>query len=441
MTAVCIRHQLSMVIRLVLKTGLAIGVSSFISIATAASARSALAISADQLPPWSKGYLYIHFISTGRGNSSYVVMPDGTTMLIDAGETDQEFIKAIEPYKPFPPRPNADHDAGYWIADYVREFAPHDRPVALDYALITHFHTDHMGYVLPSSPISATGAYQMTGITEVGDLIPIKTLVDRAAPNYDVPVDLRTCHSSNNEKALTNYLKMVDYRRLHGQAVVGVDPGALDQISLKHRKEFPDFHIRNIAASGVVWTGRGAETQRYIPADAVKDCNFSENPFSIVIKLTYGKFSYFAGGDIPGFANYNQPWWYDMETPVAAVVGPVDVMTLDHHGNRDAVNGNILRALKPRVIIQQNWLSAQPGEDVVVRLASHEFYDGPRDVFATGMAPESRVAYGPMMDSVYKSYGGHVVIRVAPHGKEYDVYVLDDTNTRREILKHFGPYN
>ncbi len=367
-------------------------------------------------------------------------MPDGTTMLIDAGETDQEFIKSVAPLKPFPPRPNAEHAAGYWIADYIRHFAPHDRPVALDYALITHFHTDHIGMLLPSSPMSATGAYQLTGITEVADLIPIKTLVDRAAPNYTTPVNLRTCLETNNEKTLVNYLKMVDFRRRSEQPVEGLRPGLLDQIHLVRPQKFPDFHIRNIASSGVIWTGRGEDTQKYIPADAIKDCHYDENPFSNVIKITYGKFGYYSGGDIPGVPNYTQPWWRDMETPVAAVVGPVSVMTLDHHGNRDTVNGAILRALRPRVIVQQNWLSAQPGEEVVVRLASQEFYSGPRDVFATGMAPETRAAIGPIMDQIYRSYHGHVVIRVAPGGSNYEVFVLNDEDTAREVIGHFGPY-
>lgn len=394
----------------------------------------------DALPPWTEGYLYIHHISTGRGNATYIVTPDGTTMLIDAGETDQEFIKSVAPLEPFPPRPNAEHAAGYWISDYIREFAPRGRPVTLDYALITHFHTDHMGMLLPSSPLSATGAYRLTGITEVADLIPIKTLVDRAAPTYSTPVDLRTCHESSNEKTLANYLRMVDYRRQHGQAVVGLRAGALDQIQLVRPKQFSDFHIRNVASSGVIWTGRGDETQQYIPVDAVKDCHFDENPFSNVIKLTYGKFSYYSGGDIPGVPNYTQPWWRDMETPVAAVVGPVSAMTLDHHGNRDTVNGNILRALRPRIIVQQNWLSAQPGEEVVVRLASQEFYPGPRDVFATGMAPETRAAIGPIMDKIYRSYGGHIVIRVAPGGSTYDVFILNDEDDTRKIIERFGPY-
>ncbi len=427
-----------------------------ISIATAAGAQSvdtgrprsaaqpprALAANPQAaLPSWTEGYLYIHHISTGRGNAAYIVMPDGTTMLIDAGETDQEFIKSVAPLVPFPPRPNAEHAAGYWIADYIRQFAPRGRPIVLDYALITHFHTDHMGMLLPSSPESATGAYQLTGITEVGDLIPIKTLVDRAAPNYATPVDLRTCHETNNEKTLANYLKMVDYRRQHGQAVVGLRAGALDQLQLERPNQFPDFHIRNVASSGVIWTGHGEETQAYIPADAIKDCHYDENPFSNVIKLSYGTFSYYAGGDIPGVPNYAQPWWRDIETPVSTVVGPVSVMTLDHHGNRDSVNGNILRALRPRVIVQQNWLSAQPGEEVVVRMASHEFYPGPRDVFATGMAVETRAAIGPIMDQLYRSYHGHVVIRVAPGGASYEVFILNDEDTAREVIGHFGPYS
>jgi len=138
--------------------------------------------------------------------------------------------------------------------------------------------------------------------------------------------------------------------------------------------------------------------------------------------------------------NYDQPWWRDVETPVAAAVGPVDVMVLDHHGNRDTVNSNILRALRPRVIVQQNWLSAQPGEEVVNRMASQGLYPGPRDAFATGMAEESRIAIGPIMDKIYKSYSGHIVVRVEPGGDSYRVYILDDSDPRRPVKQVFGPY-
>ena len=46
---------------------------------------SALIISAchgtDGLTPWREGYLDIHQISTGRGNATFMILPDGTTMM------------------------------------------------------------------------------------------------------------------------------------------------------------------------------------------------------------------------------------------------------------------------------------------------------------------------------------------------------------------------
>jgi beta-lactamase superfamily II metal-dependent hydrolase len=392
------------------------------------------------LPAWTEGSLYIHHISTGRGNASYFVMPDGTTMLIDAGEADPSFIASVAPLKAFPQRPDAAHSAGFWIADYIRHFAPAGRPLRIDYALLTHFHTDHIGTITPSSPASKAGPYRLAGITEVADLISIGVLIDRSGPPYVIPVDLHDCKDGGDAKSVANYLSFAESRVLSGKAVVGLHAGQLDQIRLHQPDRYPEFHIRNVAASGVIWTGRGDETEQYIPLNAVKDCHFDENPFSNVIRLSYGEFSYYSGGDIPGVPDYTQPFWRDIETPVAAVVGPVDVMTLDHHGNRDSTNGGILRALRPRVIIQQNWLSAQPGEEVVVRMASHEFYPGPRDVFSTGMSPETRIAIGPIMDRIYKSYEGHVVVRVAPGGMTYEVFVLDDKDIQRKVIAYFGPY-
>jgi len=409
---------------------------------TSASATSVTTLATQRvLPAWTEGTLYIHHISTGRGNASYFVMPDGTTMLIDAGEADPSFIASVAPLKRFPERPDAAHSAGYWIADYIRHFAPAGQPLGLDYALITHFHTDHIGTITPSSPTSKVGPYRLAGITEVADLIPIGTLIDRSGPPYVTPVDLRDCKQGNDAASLANYLSFAESRLRRGQAVVGLHAGLQDQIRLRQPDRYPDFHIRNIAASGVIWTGRGDETEQYIPLNAVMDCHFDETRSANVIRLSYGKFRYYSGGDIPGVPDYTQPFWRDMETPVAAAVGPVDVMTLDHHGNRDSTNGAILRALRPRVIIQQNWLSAQPGEEVVVRMASHEFYPGPRDVFSTGMSPETRIAIGPIMDRIYKSYEGHVVVRIAPGGMTYELFVLDDKDMQRKVIAYFGPYS
>ena len=44
------------------------------------------------------------------------------------------------------------------------------------------------------------------------------------------------------------------------------------------------------------------------------------------------------------------------------------------------------------------------------------------------------------MDRIYKSYEGHVVVRVAPGGMTYEVFVLDDKDAQRKVIAYFGPY-
>ena len=55
-------------------------------VATVAVAKPNKSLVGKSLPAWSEGYLDIHTISSGRGECLLIVMPDGTSMVIDAGE-------------------------------------------------------------------------------------------------------------------------------------------------------------------------------------------------------------------------------------------------------------------------------------------------------------------------------------------------------------------
>ena len=72
------------------------------------------------LPPWQEGYLDIHSINSGRGESFFYIFPDGTTMLIDAAGS----LLKDDPKPPTPPKPNGDITSGQVITDYIKHYLP-----------------------------------------------------------------------------------------------------------------------------------------------------------------------------------------------------------------------------------------------------------------------------------------------------------------------------
>lgn len=159
-----------------------------------------------------------------------------------------------------------------------------------------------------------------------------------------------------------------------------------------------------------------------------------------MLTIHYGPFVYYTGGDCAGHLSYGDPPWKDVETPVAKVVGEVDVATMDHHGNRNALNDFQVMTLKPRVWVEQVWSADHPGNDVLIRATNQLLYPGPRDLFATNMNPANKIVIGPRVERSYKSLQGHILVRVMPRGREYYVIILDDQLEHPLVKSVFGPY-
>ncbi len=396
-----------------------------------------------QLPPWQEGFLDIHHISTGRGNAAYIIMPDGTTMLIDAGDISDTHPRTLSP-RNATRKPHASRSTGYWVADYIRQFAPSERPQVLDYALITHYHDDHFGEWDSTRPLAANGEYHLTGIMEVGDLIPIKTLIDRG---FDFPIDLKSLDFQERAlqdeyhivQTLQAYWKFIDYhKQYHHLKNEMLQVGSKKQIQLQHKPSiFKDFEVRNLAVNGRIWTGF-KDNDFY---ELYKEGQYpGENPLSTCIKITYGKFDYFTGGDISGVNGWGEADFNSVEAHLAPVVGAVDVATLNHHGNRDALSAYFVRTLRPRVWVQQLWSSDHPGEEVLRRITSDRIYPGKRDLFTTDMLEANELVIGERIANTYKSRHGHVVVRVYEQGAMYKVFILNDQSEKREVMMEFGPY-
>ncbi|HSB17139.1 MAG TPA: hypothetical protein VLE22_22000 [Bryobacteraceae bacterium] len=398
-------------------------------LAAAVPALQAEDVAGREIEPWRPGTLDIHQISTGRGNAGLYILPDGTTLLVDAGELSRKTPRHT------PDRPDSTRPAGEWIARYIRHALRHDPQPTLDYFLLTHFHADHMGDVSDNSPASRSGAYRLTGLTLVGDSLRIGTLLDRGFPGYDYPAPVE-------DAATRNYRAFVKWQSEHnGMKVDRFTPGRKDQIMLRRdAKKYPEFELRNVGANGEVWTGLGTVTrQQFSPLDTVPRADWpSENMCSTSFRLSYGKFDFFNGGDIPGVVSPGFPEWQDVETPVAKAVGPVEAAILNHHGYIDSQNAFFIGALRPRVWLLSVWDSGHPTSAVWHRLQSTRLYPGPREVFATDLHPAVRL----VISGIEKLSGdrGHIVVRVSPGGDDFRVVIVDDSSESHKVTKVFGPY-
>lgn len=395
-----------------------------------------------QLPAWQPGFLDIHHINTGRGDAAFMVFPDGTTMLVDAGDMSETHPRTTSS-RNAELVPNRSKTAPQWIVDYIDQFLPKRHERKLDYALITHYHDDHFGEIDSLRKI-APGGYQLTGIMEVGTLIPIKKLIDRG---FEFPINLKDPKVQAEKRfssdaygmipTLKEYWKFIDYQtKKVGLINEALEVGHSDQIVLKNNPlDYLEFSIQNIASNGNIWTGYD---DSYYPL--FKQGEYpGENPLSNGIRIDYGKFNYYTGGDISGIDGMGQTDLDALESHVAPIIGPVDVATLNHHGNRDSQNPFYVRTIRPRVWIQQNWTADHPGEEVLRRITSTQLYPGERDIFSTIMLQGTKDVIGGRLDQ-YKSQKGHIVIRVYNHGNSYDIYVLNDSSEEREILAKYGPY-
>ena len=74
------------------------------------------------LPDWREGYLDIHTIATGRGDACLIIMPDGTTMMIDAGDNGKAKDKQ---------HPDGSMKPGEWQARYMKHFIAGSRGTGL----------------------------------------------------------------------------------------------------------------------------------------------------------------------------------------------------------------------------------------------------------------------------------------------------------------------
>lgn len=383
---------------------------------------------------WHAGEMDIHHIYTGRGEASFLILPDATTMLIDVGDHDP----TVEQYALMTEAlPDRDRRAGEYVARYIERINPAGNKV--DYLMLSHFHNDHMGAAVAPARMTTDRSpnYYLVGIAEAGEYLQFGMLYDRGYPDYNYPFPI-------NDKHANNYLAFVAHHKAKfGMQQEAFEVGALNQIKLKNSPQSYNFSVRNLSSSGEIWTGREGETLRFydINPDNLTGYN-NENTRSIALRFDYGDFSYFTGGDLSCSLLNAEGEEVNLECSVGEVCGEVDVCKANHHSYKDAMPEDFLRAVQAKQYILNVWDQQHTQPELLERM--HEI--GPQSgdpKIHSGFITETMrndFATQEWAESICPE-NGHIVIKAYDNGSKYKIYRLSAEDEQMRIQAIYGPYD
>ena len=386
-----------------------------------------------RLAPWRKGHFQIHFIYTGVTESTFLIYPDGTSLLIDCGD-----IPAHKRGKyAVPILPGLERHAGEWIARYILRVNPHREKV--DYMLLTHYHSDHGGGRLSHAGLAPNGEYYLSGFGQAMEWLSFGKAIDRAWPTFDDPLPRRP----EDDSWMLEHIRGV-YRELERRGTV-VERFQLkkgfDQIRPVHG-DAGDFGIRPLCANGRILMPDG--TVRDLYADFIARTgtrSVNENAMSIGMKFTYGPFGFYTAGDFEDLQRQSDGSVWEIEEAMAETVGQATVAKVDHHGNK-SMCGKLVSALRSQVYVGCVWDWFHVDDATMTRLADRSLYGGERLLCPGILTKERRVrdAERAWLKDVPAACfeGAHVVVDVDPSGKKFSVSLVSAADESMRVAACFN---
>ncbi len=374
------------------------------------------------LPAWEEGWLDMHFINSGRGECTFYILPDGTTLLVDAGELKENYKESdTSDGAVVPQRPNTEIRPYMVYANYIKHFMPAGR-TGLNWCLASHFHIDHIGDPSASTETAEAG-YCKAGLIALYDEVPFHRIVDRAYPEYKEDSSTPAMEGSLSED-WKKFIKWgVDSESFYGYRF---EPGK-ELITLRYnRKEYSNFKIFNVCANGYADDGSGN-----IEGEKSK----SGNPASCGFHLSYGDFDYLSCGDLT-----SRPQNLTAKYARNAIgAGKLDAFKAHHHLGANSWGSQMQIDFQPRVIIGHTFYKKHLDTDIVESILKNIYGTWSKDIFATNLH-EQKLDEQPSIFSKLTNYNGHIVLRVAPDGSKFYVYLLDDSNFEYRVKAIHGPY-
>ncbi len=396
----------------------------------------------EAFPAWSEGCLDIHLVNSGNGECNFLILPDGTTLLVDAGEMP---VKE----KSVPRRPNPDIRPYKVYSNYISHFLPAGKE-SIDWCIVSHFHIDHIGTTSCSEALHPEGGHAVTGLTAVYEDIRFDRLLDPGYPDYGEDATIPAMHGDMVTSPNRDWQKFVDWAvESKGMEAARFTVGTEQVKLLNNREKYDDFRIFNFIGNTYAWA-MDRNGEGYIKHTGAGDPDLYGNPSSTGFHLSYGDFDFISAGDLEKKPQNAMAYYYR-----DFAESGLDVFKANHHLNVNSWGSRMREFFDPRVIVAHTTRKHQPDIPTLHYIMEGELPEGAdpkrykgdwsrkliweKDVFVTNVDESLKEAHPDDIASL-SGYNGHIVVRVAPGGTEYNVYILDDSDFEYRVKSIHGPY-
>ncbi len=377
----------------------------------------------EPLPAWQEGCLDIHFINSANGECNFFILPDGTTLLVDAGEMPDKAgcvprkpNSSIRPYKVY--------------SYYIKHFLPAGKS-HIDWCAPSHFHIDHIGTPKCSEANHPEGGFAQSGLTALYNDIPYANLLDLGYPNYEEDKTIPAMDGEMVTSANRDWQKFVNWAvEKKGMKAARFKAGEEQIVLLNDKAKYSNVKVFNFIANTYAWykeNGAGKLTHTGAGRDDLEG-----NPTSAGIHIKYGRFDYMGAGDLEKAPQNSLAYYYR-----DYVFGGLDVFKANHHFNINSWGSQMQKLLTPRVILAHTLYDHVPDPDIISNIMDNKYESTStwkkKDIFVTN-------ATNVNVMGKLAGYNGHIVVRVAPGGESYSVYMLDDTDTNYKVKSIHGPF-
>jgi len=257
----------------------------------AAASLSALTLLAGSAAAQTRTTLDIYVVDVEGGNATLFVTPAGESLLIDTGN-----------YGP---------QVSLRDASRIMEAVRDARLTQIDHLIISHWHGDHFG-----------------GLGELAKMIPIKHFIDHGPNQQPAP---------GADEFLSKIYPGLISNAKHTVAKVG------DKIEMK------GLDIQVVTSNGDTLKTplAGAGSPNPYCASFKDGTTNIEDPLSVGVHITFGKFRTMQLGDVPKRKEF------ELMCPVNRI-GTIDAVLSMHHAQNTSTSPVIMHATRPRVAIVNN---------------------------------------------------------------------------------------